>query len=64
MVVRALVNDSAPFYAITGNRQWGQLSPEDASMAVGDLVFNNEEDIHAAILSVYQTLDSDLVSHM
>jgi hypothetical protein len=46
----------------SGHIQWGNVTGADADELAGELVFNNEEDIHASTLSVFQTLDSDLVS--
>jgi hypothetical protein len=47
---------------MSGHIQWGNVTGAGADGLAGELVFNNEEDIHASTLSVFQTLDSDLVS--
>jgi ATP-binding cassette subfamily G (WHITE) protein 2 (SNQ2) len=61
--VRVLTNDRTPFFGVSGNIQWGRISGSEAEQIAGELVFNNEEEIHAPTLTVYQTLDTALVSY-
>jgi ATP-binding cassette subfamily G (WHITE) protein 2 (SNQ2) len=62
MVVRSLTNDRTTFMDVSGHIQWGNVTGSQAEELAGELVFNNEEEIHAATLSVFQSLDSNLVS--
>jgi ATP-binding cassette subfamily G (WHITE) protein 2 (SNQ2) len=53
--VRALANERAPFVRIDGSVKYSNITSDEAyNYYDGDIVFNNEEDIHAALLTVEQ----------
>ncbi|KAK4688966.1 hypothetical protein P7C73_g1137, partial [Tremellales sp. Uapishka_1] len=54
-----IANERAPFVRIEGDIQWANItSNEQHKFYTGDIVFNNEEDVHLPILTVGQTLDT------
>ncbi|BGP16936.1 hypothetical protein JCM10213_007382 [Rhodosporidiobolus nylandii] len=59
-LLRAISNQRDSFAAVEGDVQYGRLTAKQAQAFSGEIVFNQEDDIHQPLLLVEQTIGSAL----